>query len=255
MDDPATLNALTPAMMIQLHDTLLELTRDPKLRIVILTGTDPAFSAGGHLTMISDAARTVHTSVNDPTNPGAGTLEAWRWIRQQFGGVARIISNSNAVFVAAVNGSAAGVGLAFAFACDVIIASEKAQFVPAFGKLGLVPEVGTSFFLTRKLGYQGACNFFIEGKSLSGQEAMRLGICQQCVEHSQLMTAAKTYAANAMKMPAHALEMTKTLLRSVMDMNFESSLRMEEFAEANCFSTRALPFSADRILNKKQSKL
>ena len=254
MDDPSTLNALTPTLMMQLHDTLLELTTDPKIKVVILTGTDPAFCSGGHLGMIATGAKGVHESVTDLTTPGSGTLEIWRWIRLQFGGVARLIANSNIVFVAAVNGAAAGVGLAFALACDVIIASEQAKFVSAFGRLGLVPEVGTSFFLTRKLGYQGALNLFLEGKHLTGAEALQLGICQKCVPHDQLMTASKAWVANALRLPPHTLEMSKVLLRSVMDLNFEASLRMEEFAEANCFSTRALPFAADLIL-KKGSKL
>lgn len=198
--------------------------------------------------MIANGARAVHEGVEDPNVPGAGTVEPWRWIRQQFGGVARLIANSNAVFVASINGVAAGVGLAFALACDVIIMSESARLVPAFGRLGLVPEVGTSYFLTRRLGYQGALNFFVQGQHVSAQDALRMGLCQQVVPSGDLKKATNEWVTRAAAMPSHALEMTKTLLRSVMDLNFDASLRMEEFAESNCFSTRALPSQAESIL-------
>jgi 2-(1,2-epoxy-1,2-dihydrophenyl)acetyl-CoA isomerase len=248
MDDPETLNSLTPGLMHQLHERLLELTYDPNVRVIILTGNGRAFCSGGHLDMIASAAKAVHGNMTNYQTAGGGTSDPWRWIRHKFGGVARLITSSNAIFIAAVNGPCAGVGLAFALACDVIIPSEHARFVPAFGKLGLVPEVGTSFILTRKLGYHGALNFFIEGKHLNGEEFYNLGLCQKPVEAKELLNAAKRWANNALKLPPHALEMTKVSLRAILDMNFEASLRMEEFAEANCFSTRALPLSADTLL-------
>jgi 2-(1,2-epoxy-1,2-dihydrophenyl)acetyl-CoA isomerase len=254
MDDEPTLNSLTPAFMIQVHDAIYETTRDPAIKIVVLTGVGGGFCSGGNLEMISQGARAVHQGIDNPSAPGAGTAEPWRWIRQQFGGVARLIATSNALFIASVNGVAAGVGLAFALACDVIIMSDKARLVPAFGKLGLVPEVGTSYLLTRKLGYQGALNFFVQGQHVSGPEALKLGLCQMCVPHAELGRATQDYVAKAAQMPSHTLEMTKILLRSVLDVNFDSSLRMEEFAEANCFSTRALPLAAEAILKPSRPR-
>ena len=87
----------------------------------------------------------------------------WRWIRREFGGIARLIAGSDTIFVAALNGAAAGVGLAWALTCDLVIASDHAVIVPAFGRLGLIPEVGTSWALTRRLGYQGALAYYLRG--------------------------------------------------------------------------------------------
>jgi 2-(1,2-epoxy-1,2-dihydrophenyl)acetyl-CoA isomerase len=96
-----------------------------------------------------------------------GAAAIWRWIRRQFGGVARTIVSADKAVIAAVNGAAAGVGLAFALACDVIVLSERARIVPAFGRIGLIPEVGTSWLLTRRLGYQRAFALFAGGRHLS----------------------------------------------------------------------------------------
>ena len=153
LDDPERLNPLSAELTVQLHDALQELAADPTIRAIVLTGADPAFSAGGDLRMMLDTARRMLEG------PG-GTTDIWRWIRGQFGGIARLIVRTDKAFIAAVNGPAAGVGLAFALACDVLILSERASIVPAFGRIGLVPEVGNSWLLTRTLGYQRTFGLF-----------------------------------------------------------------------------------------------
>jgi len=120
--------------------------------------------------------------------------------------------------------------------------------VPAFGKLGLVPEVGTSWLLTRRLGYHGAMAYCLGGRHISAEEALELGLVQDVVPHDQLMASAATWCERAEQMPDHALEMTKTLLRGAADASWEQSLRLEEFAEANSFSTVALGQAAERLL-------
>jgi 2-(1,2-epoxy-1,2-dihydrophenyl)acetyl-CoA isomerase len=141
LDDPDKLNVLSAALTTQLKTALQELVADPAIRGIVLTGTDPGFSAGGDLRMMDRTAQALAAP--------AGTTDIWRWIRYQFGAIARLIAHSDTVFIAALNGPAAGVGLAWALTCDLAIASERAVIVPAFGKLGLFPEVGTSWALTR----------------------------------------------------------------------------------------------------------
>ena len=240
--DPGRLNPLSAGLMVQLHAQLTALVADPSLRAVVITGHDPAFSAGGDLEMIESGAR----AIQDPADP-ADTADAWRWIRRQFGGFVRTIAASDKIFIAAVNGPAAGVGLAFALACDVIIASERAVLVPAFGRLGLVPEVGTSWLLTRRLGYHAALARYITGQHIDAAEAARLGLVQEVHPHAELLAAADRWCERIAAFPPHALEMTKPLLRAAADASWEQSLTLEEFAEANCFSTAALPAAAAAI--------
>jgi 2-(1,2-epoxy-1,2-dihydrophenyl)acetyl-CoA isomerase len=241
--DPARLNSLSAGLNLQLQRHLEDIAGNPGVRSVIITGQDPAFSAGGDLKMIRDG----NQAIRDSEDPG-DTTDPWRWIRRQFGGVVRSIASTDKLFVAAINGPAAGVGLAFALACDVLVASEQAVLVPAFGKLGLVPEVGTSWLLTRRLGYHGAMAYYIDGRHITAEEALELGLVQEVVSHDQLLARAASWCERAEEMPAHALEMTKTLLREAADASWEGSLRLEEFAEANCFSTVALGQAAERLL-------
>jgi 2-(1,2-epoxy-1,2-dihydrophenyl)acetyl-CoA isomerase len=243
LDDPRKLNVLSAALCLQLKDHLDALLRDPAIRTIVLTGADPGFSAGGDLRLMRDAI----DRIKEPGDEEGSTM-AWRWIRNEFGGIARRIRNADRAFLAALNGPAAGVGLAFAFACDLVIASERATIVPAFGKLGLLPEVGTSHHLTRRLGYQRTFAFYVGGGHLSAQEAHEAGLVHEVVPHDRLLAAANGWADRIAELPPHALEMTKPLLRNALDLPWEQSLTMEEFAEPSCFTTAAMSRSVDALL-------
>lgn len=248
LDDPAKLNVLSAALCVQLADRLDEAIADPRVRTIVLTGADPGFSAGGDLRMMREA-------IDDVREHGAeeGATMPWRWIRNQFGGIARRIARTDKAFLAAVNGPAAGVGLAFAFACDLVIASERAQIVPAFGRLGLLPEVGTSYHLTRRLGYQRTFAFYAGGGHLTAQDALDAGLVHEVVAHDQLLPAAHAWADRIAALPPHALEMTKPLLRAAGDLPWEQALTMEEFAEPSCFTTGAMSRSVDALLSATAS--
>ncbi len=242
LDDPEKLNPLSAALTVQLHEELLALAREPGLRAIVLTGRDPAFSAGGDLRLMREVAQPMIEE-----SP-AGATDIWRWIRNEFGGIARLIARTDKAFIAAVNGPAAGVGLAFALACDVLLLSERARIVPAFGRIGLVPEVGNSWQLTRRLGYQRTFGLFASGQHLSGQEAFELGLGNELVAHDELLPAASRWCEQIELMPAHVLEMSKSLLRQCADLSWEQAIAMEEFAEPMCFTTRAHKDAVQELL-------
>ncbi len=230
LDDPRKYNVLSAPLTVQLRRRLETLVADRSVRVVVLTGTDPAFSAGGDVRLMAKAAR-----IREEGDDGAVGL--WRWIRRQFGGVARLIAQSDTIFVAAVNGAAAGVGLAFVYASDLVVASERARLVPAFGNIGLVPEVGTSWFLTRRVGYQRAFELFVSGRELSGTEAAAMGLVNAVVPHERLLDEARAWAARIVDVPDAIVSLAKPLLRRAADAPWEQAIAMEEFAEPMCFTT------------------
>ena len=242
LDDPEKLNPLSAELTVQLHDELATLAVDPAIRAIVLTGRDPAFSAGGDLRMMAESAPRMLGSA-------AGATDIWRWIRGQFGGIARLIARTDKAFIAAVNGPAAGVGLAFALACDVMLLSERARIVPAFGRIGLVPEVGNSWALTRRLGYQRSFGLFASGRHLSAAEAFELGIGNEVVEHGRLLAAAIEWCERIEELPPHVLAMSKTLLRQCADLTWEQAIAMEEFAEPMCFTTEAHREAVTQLLS------
>src|SRR3954469_5632915 len=240
LDESDRLNVLSAPLVRQLRRTLLALDADSDVRSVVLTGADPGFSAGGDLKMMQVAIEQLRAP--------EGVADVWRWIRREFGGIARLIAGSDTIFVAALNGAAAGVGLAWALTCDLVIASERAVIVPAFGRLGLIPEVGTSWALTRRLGYQGALAYYLRGDHIDSYTALRLGLVQEGVEHDRLLATAREWCSRIADLPPPAVAMTKPLLRATADADWNDALTLEEFAEPTCFTTAAFADSVKGML-------
>jgi 2-(1,2-epoxy-1,2-dihydrophenyl)acetyl-CoA isomerase len=240
LDESDRLNVLSAPLVRQLRRALQALDADPDVRTIVLTGTDPGFSAGGDLKMMEAAV--------ERRDAREGVADVWRWIRREFGGIARLIAGSDSIFIAALNGAAAGVGLAWGLTCDVVIASERAVIVPAFGRLGLLPEVGTSWALTRRLGYQGALAYYLRGDHIDAGTALRLGLVQEVVEHDRLLAAADEWCSRVAELPPHAAAMTKPLLRAAADADWNDAITLEEFAEPTCFTTGAFADSVQALL-------
>jgi 2-(1,2-epoxy-1,2-dihydrophenyl)acetyl-CoA isomerase len=131
------------------------------------------------------------------------------------------------------------VGLAFALACDLILVSDRARLVPAFSKIGLLPEVGTSWLLTRRLGYQRTYELFAAGRHLTGEEAAELGLANALVDHDSLLAEAVAWCERVEAMPAHVGRMMKPLLRHAADLTWEQAIAMEELAEPHSFTTQS----------------
>jgi len=243
LDDPDKRNVLSAAMTIQLQDVLADLVGDESIAAIVLTGTDPAFSAGGDLRMMEAGV----TSLSDG---GEGSTLMWRWIRRQFGGVVRLIASSDTPVIAALNGAAAGVGLAFVLACDIVVASERAVLVPAFGRIGLIPEVGTSWLLSRRLGHQRAFAFYALGEHVDARAAQELGLVIEVVPHGELLAAADRWCDRLAALPPYAPRMAKVLLRQTADMSWEQALTTEELAEPSCFTTAPFAEAVSGMLSR-----
>ncbi len=231
LSDPDKRNVLSAPLMLQLRTRCEELAAERGVRAIVLTGAGSAFSTGGDLRMM-------HGVIDQLGDDDEGATLPWQWIRYQFGAMARLIARTDKAFIAALNGPAAGVGLAFALNCDLAIASENAILVPAFGRLGLVPEVGTSWALTRALGYRRAFELYVGGEHIDAARAAELGLVNEIVPADRLLDAAVEWCERIAALPPHALAIAKPLLRTCADASWEQALTIEEFAEPLCFTTR-----------------
>jgi 2-(1,2-epoxy-1,2-dihydrophenyl)acetyl-CoA isomerase len=243
LDDPANMNALSGALTVQLGRVLASVLGDPSVRAVVLTGTDPFFSVGGEWKLMRERAHTAEER-------DEGSVGVWKWIRHQFGGIARLIAQSDTPVVVALNGAAAGVALAWTLSSDLVVASERAQLVLAFGRIGLVPEVGTNWALTRRVGHQKAFELFVRGGTVSAAEALGLGLVNQVVPHEDLLDAALAWCDRIARLPEHVVSMTKPLMRAAADMTWQHALVTEEFAEPMTFTTAAHRSAVEALLAK-----
>src|SRR5881296_1868435 len=135
--------------------------------------------------------------------------------------------------IAAVNGAAAGAGLSLACACDLRIASDQATFVPAFVNIGLIPDSGGTFFVTRLVGQARAFEWLCSGRRLTAAEAQQWGVVSEVVEADTLASRAAELAA----LPTRAIGMTKRLLDRAPAATLDDQLEWEAQLQAAATET------------------
>ncbi len=245
MDDPANMNALSGALTVQLRRALAGALADPSVRSVVLTGTGAFFSVGGDWKLMRDRAHTAESRAE-------GSVGLWKWIRHQFGGIARLIQQSDTPVIVALNGGVAGVALAWTLTSDLVVAAESAQLVLAFGRIGLVPEVGTNWALTRRVGHRKAFELFVRGGTVPAGQALELGLVNEVVPDDGVLDAALVWCDRIARLPEHVVSMTKPLMRAAADMSWQHAILAEEFAEPMTFTTAAHRHAVGALLAKTE---
>jgi 2-(1,2-epoxy-1,2-dihydrophenyl)acetyl-CoA isomerase len=155
---------------------------------------------------------------------------------------------------AAVNGVAAGGGLSLACACDIRLASDQATFVPAFINIGLIPDMGGTFFVTRLLGYARAFDWLTSGRRLSAAEAHSWGLVSEVVEHAKLEARAAEAAAQLAAMPTRGVGMTKRLLDGAHARRVEEQLDLEAQLQAEAAQTEDFAEGVAAFLEKREPR-
>ena len=211
LDRPAAMNALTVPVKVALREALESLAVDRSVRAVILTGAGRAFCAGQDLA--------------EREQPDAAPLEVE--VRERYNPIIRALRTMGQPVIAAVNGAAAGAGASLAFACDLRIAAEEARFILAFGRLGLVPDSGASWFLPRLVGPAKAAELALLGDPIDAAEALRLGLVSKVVPGDQLMIEARAVAERLAEGAPLALALTKTALDRAMTIDLDEALEGE----------------------------
>jgi 2-(1,2-epoxy-1,2-dihydrophenyl)acetyl-CoA isomerase len=221
LDRPEALNALTVPVKLALREAFESLTADRDVRAVILTGAGRAFCAGQDLA--------------ERDQPDAAPLEVE--LRDRYNPIIRAIRSMGQPVIAAVNGVAAGAGASLAFACDLRIAAEEARFVLAFGRIGLVPDSGATWFLPRLVGPAKAAELALAGDAVDAAEALRLGLVSRVVPGEQLMSEARALADKLADGAPMALSLTKAALHgsatSSLDEALEEEARLQGIAGAS----------------------
>src|SRR5213592_2309205 len=169
LNRPDVLNAFNRAVQAGVRDALKE-ARAPDVRAVVVTGAGRGFCVGQDLTEFRESAGDIGDRLRS--------------------GYHRTILGIRALekpVVAAVNGPAAGAGLSLACACDVRLAAESASFVPAFIGIGLVPDSGSSYFVSRLLGPSRAFEWMTQNRKLGAAEARDLGLVSEVVRDDDLV--------------------------------------------------------------------
>lgn len=222
LNRPERLNAFTREMVARFNRTMDDIAADPACRAVILTGAGRGFCAG------QDVAAADARNRKAPS--GLGERMFWQ---EQFSGMSQRIRRMPQVVVAAVNGPAAGVGMAIALAADVRIISEQARFLVAAVRLGLTAgESGISYYLPRLIGASRAFEIMLTGRPIESAEAERIGLAAQRVAPGDLLPAAETFVGLVLANSPFATRHTKRVMWENLEApSFEAAIELENRAQ------------------------
>ena len=209
LNRPDVLNAFNEAMHKALGAALKD-ARDSDVRTVVLTGAGRGFCVGQDLTEFREAGGDIGGRLRAAYHPNVLAIRAL-----------------DKPVIAAVNGAAAGAGLSFACACDIRIAADSASFVPAFINIGLIPDSGGTFFVTRLLGYARAFEWLCSGRKLTAAEAHAWGLVSEVVPAEALAERAMQVAAGLAALPTKGIGMTKRLLDRAGTSTLDEQLEWE----------------------------
>jgi 2-(1,2-epoxy-1,2-dihydrophenyl)acetyl-CoA isomerase len=219
LNRPEALNALNRETTRALRTALEAAGRDREVGAIILTGAGRAFCAGADLKDVSARRKA-----------GDGDLGAD--LRANYAPMIRALRACPKPVIAALNGTAAGAGLSLALACDLRLAAVGAQLIVVFVRIGLVPDAGSLFFLTRMLGLSKATELALTGDPLGADDAYRLGLVAAVVPPEQLMAAARERGRQLAEGPRQTYALIKRGMERALDLDLERTLDLESQLQA-----------------------
>jgi len=211
LNRPDALNAFNIEMKDGLLRAFKDAARDHEARVIVLTGAGRAFSAGQDL----------------KETGAAGSGDLGTELRMRYNPIIRAMRQLEKPIIGAINGVAAGAGLSVALACDIRIASEAASFIELFGRSGLVPDTGSSWFLPRLIGTARAAEMIFTTDPLDAQTAERIGLVNRTVPAASLEGEVNALAQRLARAAPLALALAKRALNQALEWGLEDQLEYE----------------------------
>ncbi len=245
MNRPESRNALTkPEYMQEFVDLCADIRRDRSIKVLVLTGNGPAFCAGGNVKDMRD-----RTGIFE-----GGPAELRNQYRDGIQRIPLCVYELDIPVIAAINGPAIGAGLDLACMCDVRVAADSAKFAESFIKLGLVPGDGGAWLLQRVVGKPRATLMSLTGDTINSEQALEWGLITESVPADELMDCAMGIARSMAANPAHALRMTKRLLREAEHLSLPSLLEMSAAYQALAHHTEDHSEAVNAFLERREPR-
>jgi 2-(1,2-epoxy-1,2-dihydrophenyl)acetyl-CoA isomerase len=236
LNRPDRLNALTRIMLGELSAAVADIAADRSARVLMITGAGRGFCAGQDL---RDADALV-----DPAAIAAVIRDGYNPLIQALVGLPIPV-------IAMVNGIAAGAGCSLALAADLVVAAESASFAFAFGRIGLVPDAGCSFFLPRRVGWARALGLVLTGEPLPAAAAAAAGLIWRCCPDAELAAETERLAQRLADLPPQALALAKHAMARSADNDLSAQLALEEKLQREAAGTADFREGVTAFLEKR----
>lgn len=221
LNRPQTKNGLTMDIVRALKQSVIEASRDTSVRALVVTGEGGSFCSGLDL----------RQGLPDPA-------DAERLMRENFQGVIRALDDCPQPTLAFIDGPAAGFGVSLALACDIRVASDRAQFAVSFSRLGLCPDGGATWLLPRAVGIGKALELMLLAERIDAAEALRIGLVQRVYPSTGARADALALAARLAKGAPISQRLIKQLSRRHLSVDLAAALENEVTAQMQAIRTR-----------------
>jgi 2-(1,2-epoxy-1,2-dihydrophenyl)acetyl-CoA isomerase len=220
---PEAANTIGLALARELAEAALRCDEDRSVRAVLLTGEGKLFCGGGDIGAFAEA--------------GDGVPALLKQITAHLHVAVSRFARGRAPVIAAVNGAAAGAGLALACAADVALASDAAKFTLAYTRIGLAPDGSSTWYLPRLVGTRRALELLLTNRTLTAQEALEMGLVNRVVPAASLLAEAEKLARELADGPTEAFAAVKRLLLLSPTQGLEAQMELEAHAIADAART------------------
>lgn len=244
LNRPAVLNSLNEAMLQELLHAGKRIESEDAIRGLLITGNGKGFCAGADL-------GNVDRSVN-PTARAARGEQVAMTMQRLFNPVVSLYAQLNKPVVSAVNGVAAGGGMGLALCADVVIAAESASFVQVFiPQLGIVPDMGSTWFLPRLIGSARATGMAMTGQKVPARQALEWGMIWDVVADHQLLESAENLAKNLAQGPTLGIAVAKQAFRVSAFNSLDHQLQVEQDAQLQCCASEDFGEGVSAFIEKR----
>ena len=234
---PDRYNAVNQDLVDGISKSLDRAKNDQSIRAIIITGSGKGFCAGADMTVFEEDV----------------TPEQRRnYIINQYQPLMRKFFELNKPIIGAINGTAAGVGAAFALACDLRVMSEKSALLYAFINIGLGPDGGASWLLSRQVGYSKAFEIAISGKKVMGNECLKLGLTNKIVDDQEILSEALCWAKKLAKKPTLAIGITKEDVFYSINNDLDKTIAFEAERQVLAFKSYDLKEGVTAFIEKRE---
>lgn len=244
LNRPAERNAISDELREAFLAALDEVTADPDVRVVIVTGNGKSFCSGGDV-------KSMQRRLQAP--PGRIAFDGWRR-QQRTGALTQTLHTLGAVTIAAVNGHAIGLGLDLALACDFVVAAPQAVFASSFVNRGLVPDGGGMYYLPRRVGLQKAKELMYSGRTVDAAEAKAIGIVDVLAADGALLADARAFAEQFTRQPRAAISLMKSVVNRTFELSLESVAALGSQAQAICYTSEDHLTSVENFIAARQRR-
>lgn len=244
LNQPERLNPLSLALQHRLRECFAELASDRSVRALILTGEGKAFCVGADLSAMQPSEST--KSLGEQSCDTMLSLSNL---------IIEDIRKLPFPVVSAINGPCAGAGVGVALACDLVIAARSAYFFLSFmPRLGIVPDLGSTWFLERMLGRPRAVGMALLGERVSAQQALDWGLIWSCVDDASLMAEAEQLAVRLSRLPAHAAMEIRRAFDSAATHDLSTQLQYEARRQRELIDKPEFTEGVNAFLNKRDPR-